>query len=129
MGRGKLREDEAFLDLTPLIDIILQLVIFFVLTTAFIPFAIKVELPQAQSSPAREEKLTVITVTKDERFFWEKEETTLVELLRKIEKSDKNTSYLIRGDKGVRYGVIIELLNELKKRGVERVGLIVEPEH
>lgn len=129
MGRRRLKEEEPFLDLTPLIDIILQLIIFFVLTTAFIPFAIKVELPQARSSPVREEKSIVITVTKDEKFFWEKEEMTLLGILRRVEKSDKGFTYLIRGDKGTRYGIIIELLNELKKKGIEKVGLIVEPEN
>ncbi|KUK13995.1 MAG: biopolymer transporter ExbD [Synergistetes bacterium] len=128
MGKRKLKEGETFLDLTPLIDIILQLLIFFVLTTAFIPFAIKVDLPKSRSSLVREENLVVITLTSEGRLFWGKEAVSSEELLRRIEEKSDSFVYLIRGDKGVKYGNVIELLNMLRKKGVEKVGLAVEPE-
>jgi len=130
MGREKLKgkEGETSLDLTPLIDIILQLLIFFVLTTAFIPFAVKVDLPKSQSSPLKEEKVVVITLTKEGKLLWEKDSISLEELLHRVEEKGTSFTYLIRGDRGARYGDVIEILNVLKKRGVEGVGLAVEPE-
>ncbi len=129
MGGKKLRKrEESFLDLTPLIDIIFQLVIFLVLTTAFIPFAIRVELPKALSSPLREEKPVIITITRDGAIFMGKERISLSNLIREIKLNGLARSYLIKGDKGVKYGLVISVLNALKKSGVRKVGLLVEPE-
>ncbi|MCS7233652.1 MAG: biopolymer transporter ExbD [Synergistetes bacterium] len=126
--KRRVKEEETFLDLTPLIDIIFQLIIFFVLTTAFAPFAIRVDLPKAQSSPLKEERSIMINITKDERIFWKNEEINMEELLRRVEINNKNIVYLIKGDKGVKYGKVVELLDKLKKKGIEKVGLVVEPE-
>lgn len=126
MVRKKLKEEPS-LDLTPLIDIILQLVIFFVLTTTFVPHLIEVNLPKASSSPVREERMVVITLTRDGRIFWDREEVNLPEIIRRVEDTDR-VSYIIRADEGVPYGSVIKLLNELKKAGVRRLGLVVEPE-
>ncbi|MCD6364063.1 MAG: biopolymer transporter ExbD [Synergistetes bacterium] len=119
--------ENGFLDLTPLIDIIFQLVIFLVLTTAFIPFAIRVELPKAISSPMREKKPIIITITREGSIFLGKERVSLPDLIHKV-RVRRGKIYLIKGDKGAQYGLIISVLNALKKNGVGKVGLLVEPE-
>ncbi len=129
MGRKRLKEEDVGIDLTPLIDIILQLIVFFVLTTAFVPFLVNVELPKALSSPSNEERVVVITLTKGGDIYWDKEVVSLSELPKRVETTGIEVKYLIRGDKGAEYGKVVALISELKKMGVRRLGLVVEPEH
>lgn len=136
-GRSR-RGQDATIDITPLIDIVFILLIFFLLTSSVSQQsldgtrdnAIPLDLPEA-SAGAEEvqgDPLT-LTVTEDGRIELqgggELEGASVEEKLQNLYKRDPDAQILMRGDKGASYGRIIELLDGVKQVGFKRVDLII----
>lgn len=136
-GRSR-RGQDATIDITPLIDIVFILLIFFLLTSSVSQQsldgtrdnAIPLDLPEA-SAGAEEvqgDPLT-LTVTEDGRIELqgggELEGASVEEKLQNLYKRDPDAQILMRGDEGASYGRIIELLDGVKQVGFKRVDLII----
>ena len=124
------RKGQILLDITPLVDVIFQLLIFFMLTATFVKNPnFEINLPQASSKLTTNVKkdLTVV-VTRDGRFKYETEEVSEGEL-RKILATEfgKNPSaiILIRADTDSRHGKVVEAMDLAKKAGFTRLGIAV----
>jgi biopolymer transport protein ExbD len=137
-GARSRRGQDATIDITPLIDIVFILLVFFLLTSSVSQQnsdgtrdnAIPLDLPEA-SAGAEEvqgDPLT-LTVTKDGRIELQGggdlEGASIEEKLQNLYKRDPNAQILMRGDKGASYGRIIELLDGVKQVGFKRVDLII----
>jgi biopolymer transport protein ExbD len=123
-------EEEATLSLTPLIDVVLLLLIFYVVTTAFIDRAIDLQLPESQSSaiPDEKKKLT-IELGVGGALALNGEPITIERLDRGIEreaKADMIKAVEIRADRRVIHGRVVEVLGIVKKHGIDNVGIAVK---
>jgi biopolymer transport protein TolR len=131
------RGQDSTIDITPLIDVVFILLIFFLLTSAVSQqaagereTAIPIDLPEASSGDQeiQGDPLT-LTVTEDGRIEieggGELEGESLDEKLTNLYKKDPDAQILMRGDKGANYGRIIELLDGVKQIGFKRVDLII----
>jgi biopolymer transport protein TolR len=119
------------INITPLVDVMLVLLVVFMVTAPLLTSGLRVELPnvRAQSTPVTDTKL-VVTVTKDERIlFGEKDVTKDVEqVLAKSERIQKERELYIRADKNARYGAVARVVAAARAAGVEGLNLLVEPE-
>ena len=118
-------------NLTPLIDIVFLLLVFFMLTAHFVrEEAFTIDLPDAESSIELNEKKPIeITVGADGRLNLSGKDTTLGSLaneLSKLLKSSEKRSVTIRGDKGVPLGTVISVFDAARKAGAESVDIITE---
>jgi biopolymer transport protein ExbD len=117
----------ADVDITPLIDVLFMLIIFFVLTAVFVQGTIEVDLPRGGPSDAPEGRPVVVTVTGGSRILWAGEEVSPESLpslvSRAIAASD---DILIAGDRDASYGDVAELLDRLRGLGIKSVGLAFE---
>ncbi len=134
MVRERRLKPKVALDLTPLIDIILQLVIFFMITTTFRTApGINLQLPGSKTAQSvATPELRVIVVSANE-IYLDKTKTTLAELeglLRKrVSGSDaKQIRAVLEGQSGAEYQLIISVLDALRLNGIENVGLITRKE-
>lgn len=134
MVRERRLKPKVSLDLTPLIDIILQLVIFFMITTTFRTApGINLQLPGSKTAQSvATPELRVIVVSANE-IYVDKAKTTLAELealLRKrVSGSDaKQIRVVLEGQSGAEYQLIISVLDALRLNGIENVGLITRKE-
>lgn len=134
MVRERRLKPKVALDLTPLIDIILQLVIFFMITTTFRTApGINLQLPGSKTAQSvATPELRVIVLSANE-IYVDKTKTTLVELeslLRKrVAGSDaKQIRAVLEGQSGAEYQLIISVLDALRLNGIENVGLITRKE-
>jgi len=134
MVRERRLKPKVALDLTPLIDIILQLVIFFMITTTFRTApGINLQLPGSKTAQSvATPELRVIVVSASE-IYLDKTKTTLAELetlLRKrVSGSDaKQIRAVLEGQSGAEYQLIISVLDALRLNGIENVGLITRKE-
>ena len=123
-------EEEAGISLTPLIDVVLLLLIFYVVTTAFIDREIELQLPESQSSaiPVEKKKYT-IELGLGGALALNGEPITIQRLDRTIAQeaqADAIRSVEIRADKSVVHGRVVEVLGIVKKHGVESVGIAVK---
>lgn len=112
-------------DVTPLIDVLFMLIIFFVLTAVFVQGSVEVELPRGDAPQIQERKPIVVTVTKDAGVLWAGEPITSDDLPRLVADAKVASEDIwIAGDSGVFYGAVAETLDGLRGLGVESVGLV-----
>lgn len=112
-------------DLTPLVDTLFMLILFFVLTAAFVQGRIDVNLPQVSGSSIAGTP-NVIVVQKDGSLLWNGKPARLEEVSNLARSaSDEGQPILIAGDEETNYGAVISVLDSLQKVGIENVSLAV----
>lgn len=115
------------IDITPLIDVIFMLIIFFVLTTSFVQGSIAVDLPAGDPPPAAEKNPIVLSVTKDAELIWAGERIGREQIPERVAAAlARSEDILVAGDKEARYGDVAELLDEMRRLGVTDVGIAFE---
>jgi biopolymer transport protein ExbD len=124
-------EEEVSLTMTPLIDVVLLLLIFYIVTTAFVDREIELQLPESDASAIPEEKKKfTIEIGQDEgEIALNGELVTLSQLDAAIGAEaavDNIQSVEIRADKFVIHGRVVQVLGIVKKHGVDAVGIAVK---
>lgn len=122
----------ATLNMTPIIDCVLQLLIFFMLTSSFVlQTGIPVDLPKARAPKLQEQQDIVITITRNNETFLNEDKISLeqlpVALLEKVSKDSKKM-VLIKPDRRVETGKLVEIMGIAKSVGVESLGIATEPQ-
>lgn len=129
-SKNRLGTSLAEINVTPLVDVMLVLLIIFMVTAPMMQSGIGVNLPRAETESSPAERGLTITITKD-RFIYVGDSVVNINLLEKrlleyFYGRDKKIVF-IKADKDIPYGFFIETLDVIKKAGVETVGLITEP--
>ncbi len=129
--RIKLESALAEINMIPLIDIMLVLLIIFMITAPMMHTGIEVNLPRAETRTSPAEERMIITVTKERKIYMENIPVNLQGLedrLREYFYGKQRKVAFIKGDRTLPYGFIISVIDRAKKAGAENVGLIVEIE-
>ena len=136
MMRGSRRKNNsnkplAEINVTPLVDVMLVLLIIFMVTAPMLSMGIDVNLPRVKAKrvDVAEEKL-VLTVSETREIFLNKTKMPLGELKSKLEAIFSNRidrEIFLRADKNVPYGFVVEVMSEVRKAGVDKLGMITEP--
>lgn len=128
---NKSQDDDITLELTPLIDMVFLLLIFFMVTTTFSTSAgIEVDLPRAKSreiTHAQED--VVIAITKDGRTLYRGEVVSsegLKEILSVIVSRDKNTLIIVQADSEVNHGRVVEVMDMAKTLGLSKLAIATQ---
>ncbi|HOJ51013.1 MAG TPA: biopolymer transporter ExbD [Syntrophales bacterium] len=121
----------AEINVTPLVDVMLVLLIIFMVAAPMLQMGIDVNLPrvQAKSIDVGEEKL-VVTVDGNRDIYLNKVKVPLTGLAPKLSAIFQNRlerEVFLRADKNVPYGFVVEVMAEIRKSGVDRLGMITEP--
>ena len=120
------RRSGADIAITPLIDILFMLIIFFVLTTSFVEGRLRVELPRGEGDPGKPDGAVMVTLTKDGAVLWGDEPVSSPDLVRRAREVSADRELLVAGDSGAAWGRVAELLDLLRGAGLERVGLALQ---
>ncbi|HJD56065.1 MAG TPA: protein TolR [Rickettsia endosymbiont of Pyrocoelia pectoralis] len=116
------------INVTPLVDVMLVLLIIFMITSPMLVSGVNVDLPETNSSPisGQDEPLVVTINNKGEIFLLETpiERQNLTDKLANITKEKKDARIFVRGDKNVSYGQVVEIVSEIHAAGFSRVALI-----
>ncbi len=120
------------INVTPLVDVMLVLLIIFMVTTPMLIHGVKVELPHTTAAPLRSKKEPiVITVLRDGSVFLNRHRYTLPKLRTKLKALYPlmpNRQVAIRGDGNTAYKNVIAVLGAVKAAGFKKVGLVTKPE-
>ena len=123
--------DDTLIDLTPMIDGIFLLVIFFMLSTTFVMQpGIKIVLPQSVSKTTEKVENLIITITKDGKFYVNQEETDILSLRTKISSLLKETSpktVLINADEDTKHKYVVQVLDVLKTLKITNFIIATKP--
>jgi biopolymer transport protein TolR len=129
--RGKGRRGFADINVTPLVDVMLVLLVVFMVTAPLLTTGLNVELPnvEATNTPVKDSKL-VVTVTREEKiFFGEDDVTATVESeLSSNPRVQREKELYIRADKNARYAAVARVVAAARAAGVVGLNLLVEPE-
>jgi len=120
------------INLTPMIDVVLQLIIFFVVTTTFISIesGAKVKLPSADFSRIEEAKTITVTVTENNMIYVDGALVDGRELPSAIVvalRSEPESTIIIEADKQVLHGKVVSIMDILKKAGAEKIAIATQP--
>ncbi|MDY0295960.1 MAG: ExbD/TolR family protein [Acidobacteriota bacterium] len=128
-ANGKLRSNLSEINVTPLVDVMLVLLIIFMVTAPMMNSGINVNLPAVETRTRPSAGGLVLTVTKERYIYMEDNNVNLYLLESRIRSyfsgKDKKVVF-IRADKDVPYGYVISVLDVIKRAGVETVGMIVD---
>jgi biopolymer transport protein TolR len=112
--------------LTPLIDTALTLLVIFMITAPMVQNGIHVQLPQGNSKEVGSQQELVVTMSKDEKMFFNSYPILRGELVETIKKAivgrDESPVY-VRADESLAYGRVISVVDELKEAGVRSVAM------
>ena len=128
----KREEDNFAMEMTPLIDVVFLLIIFFMVSTVFVDFSrrMDINLPSSKSSIIDEKPKTLeIKMSKDKKIFLAGKPVTLLGLeqtLRKLDAKGKKQTAIIRADKMLPYGEVIQVMGLLQKAGVPDISVAVK---
>ena len=120
----------AEINIIPLVDVVLVLLLIFMLTAPMMYRGIDVNLPRAAAKPTAVEERMVLTVTKERGFYLNDHRVTpagLEDALRDAFRSRTEKTLYLKADAGLSYGAVIEAMDRVRRAGIERLGMVTEP--
>ena len=128
----KREEDNFAMEMTPLIDVVFLLIIFFMVSTVFVDFSRRMEinLPSSKSSIIDEKPKTLeIEMSKDKKIFLAGKPITVLGLeqaLKKLDVKGRKQTAIIKADKLLPYGEVIQVMGLLQKAGIPDISVAVK---
>ena len=128
--RGRGRTPISDINVTPMVDVMLVLLIIFMVTAPLLTVGVPVDLPKTNASTITgQDEPLVVSVSPTGNVFLQETEISLDDLaprLRAIVQNKPETRIFVRGDKAVSYGRVVEVMGTLTSAGFSRVALITE---
>ena len=120
------------INVTPFVDVMLVLLIIFMVTAPMMMQGVDVSLPEATAEPLESEKEhLIITIDNNHQVFINDFQVTvdgLGEKLQKILQGRSDREVFLKADKDISYGTVVQVMAEVKGAGVEKLGMVTEPE-
>ena len=133
MGSSKHDDDAEMSDInmTPLIDVMLVLLIIFIITLPVITHSVQIDLPKVSNQPSNSKpEVITLSVNKDGDIFWNDSPINKEQLTKQLQENSKNhpqAEIHIRGDKKTEYENMIMIMNAVQQAGLTKIGFITEP--
>ena len=127
-GRNKLVSE---INVTPLVDVMLVLLIIFMITAPMMTEGIDIDLPETTSKALRQEETPLMVTIDGDKVITLQGKTVSAQLLRqelnKLDPGQKEQSIFIKADKDVAYGFVVTIMADIKASGFSKLGMITTP--
>jgi biopolymer transport protein TolR len=127
-GRKKLVSE---INVTPLVDVMLVLLIIFMVTAPMMTQGVDVDLPETTTKPLRQKEDPIIVVINENGdIFLDKiklDAAMLRQQLGALSKTDSERPIFLKADKRVAYGVVVSIMADIKESGFDKLGMITRP--
>ena len=121
----------AEINVTPMVDVMLVLLVIFIITAPLFTHAIKLDLPSAQSAPAQPKPQTVtISINAEGKLFWDNAPVTRTELdarMQEAARQQPQPELHLRADKSTRYEILAQVMAAAQTKGLTKLGFITDP--
>ncbi|NIJ35567.1 biopolymer transport protein TolR [Sphingopyxis panaciterrae] len=132
-GRGSRRAPMSEINVTPLVDVMLVLLIIFMITAPLLASAVPVDLPESRAKPVEteEQEPVQLSITGDDALYIGEEPVSEAELparldaiAREQKQGERPRQIMLRADKGLDYGRVMRVMGELNRAGLSRIALV-----
>ncbi len=129
-GRNRRLAGMNDINVTPLIDVMLVLLVIFMVTAPLLATGVHVDLPKVKSAPMQtDDTKMLVIITADEHVYLGKDEIT-GDVENKLKTNDRlktEKELYIQGDENVKYGTVLRVMAAARSAGVEKLGMITDP--
>ncbi len=129
-GGGRRRRGFTEINVTPLVDVMLVLLVVFMVTAPLLTSGLRIDLPEVQAAetPVKDSRL-LVTVEADGRVLFGDRDVTgrVAQAFRESSRVQLEQELYIRADKNARYGIVAEVVAAARNSGVQSLNLLVEP--
>ncbi len=129
-GHRRVGATLAEINIIPLVDVVLVLLLIFMLTAPMMYRGIDVNLPRTASRPTAVEERMVLTLTRDNALYLNERRVTpagLEAALREAFRNRSDRTLYLKADAGLPYGTVVETMDRVRRAGIERLGMVTEP--
>ena len=132
-GGGKGRRAGGALseiNIIPLVDVVLVLLLIFMLTAPLMYRGVDVNLPKTSGKPTTVEERMVLTLSKDQNVYLNDKlipMASLEQALHDMFKNRQDKTIYLRADQALQYGFVVETMDRIRKSGIEKLGMVTEP--
>ncbi len=121
----------AEINVTPMVDVLLVLLVIFIITAPLFTHAVKLELPTASSAPAPEKPESItLSINAEGKLFWNNAAVSLDELGTRFATAAQKKpqpELQLRADKSTRYEVIAQVMSAAQTNGMTKIGFVTNP--
>ncbi len=136
MGGGGAEKYNSEINVTPMVDIMLVLLIIFMVVTPLLQSGVSVALPKDMNNPEVDkaiikESSVVVSITADNQYYIGKDKVETVDLQTKITKAMENKKpeeriVYVKSDVAANYGSVVEVINTVRQAGIDQIGLVAD---
>jgi biopolymer transport protein TolR len=120
----------AEINVVPLVDVVLVLLVIFMVTAPMLYRGLDINLPQTATNTIKPEQRVVVTVERNRHIFLDRDEVPLVQLqsrLGGLHRDNPDVSVFLRADRDVQYGTVVQVMDAIKKAGIDKLGMVTDP--
>ena len=129
-GSSRIGANLSEINIVPLVDVILVLLLIFMLTAPLMHRGIDVALPKSSAKPTATEERLVLTLTKERTIYLNDKLVPVAGLeprLRDAIQARADKTVYLKADQGLSYGFVVETMDRIRRAGVEKLGMVTEP--
>jgi biopolymer transport protein ExbD len=130
LERGDAPQPLSEINVTPLVDVMLVLLIIFIVTAPLLTYHIKLNLPKAEAQVSQAKDSIVISMTRDGQIYWDETFITASELqirLRGMMMGGADPTVELRADGEAQYQQVVRLMALIQKTGVTKLSIVTDP--
>jgi len=128
MRTGRNRTVLSEINVTPFVDVMLVLLVIFMVTAPLMQQGIDVNLPKAKGKELPPEERISLVIKKDRTVYMNETPVSIPDMKKKLEAISKlNPNIFLKADRDVPYGLVVEVMGEIREAGIEKLGMITEP--
>jgi biopolymer transport protein TolR len=127
-GSGRFMSE---INVVPLVDVVLVLLIIFMITAPLLYRGIDIKLPQSAANTIKPDERVVVSVTKDRKIYVDKDEVgdeQLESAMKRLHDRNPDVTIYLRADQGIPYGLVVHVMDAVKKVGIDKLGMVTEPD-
>jgi biopolymer transport protein TolR len=116
------------INVTPFVDVMLVLLVIFMVTAPLMQQGVDVNLPKAKGKELPPDERISLVIKRNRTVYMNDTPVSMAEMKQKLEAISKlNPNVFLKADKDVPYGLVVEVMSEIKEAGIEKLGMITEP--
>jgi biopolymer transport protein ExbD/biopolymer transport protein TolR len=127
---GRTQSSLADINITPLVDVVLVLLVIFMITAPILQSGIEVNVPKTRTVKQITEQRMVVTIDKDQQVFLDDKPINIHELPQKLQQAGKDPEHQViylRSDQTVPFGVFATVMDAVKQAGITNVSIVTQP--